>query len=115
MYKSTQCVTIPILLQVHQAEGGNLDDNSTEQLASFNHDEMNTRWRVICQRIRVDTSLDKEKQHNFGRFWSVTKMFLLGTQVKWAIALSENILWIRKGFHLARYFLVNYLISKRWK
>jgi hypothetical protein len=48
MYESTHCATIPILLQVHQAEGGNLDRNSIEQLASFNHDEMTTRWREIC-------------------------------------------------------------------
>ncbi len=62
MYESTHYATIPILLQVHQAEGGNLDHNSTKQLASFNHDEMTTRWREICQRIRIDTSLDKKKQ-----------------------------------------------------
>jgi hypothetical protein len=76
---------------------------------------MNTKWRVICQRIRVDTSLDKEKQHNFGRFWSVIKMFLLGTRVKWVVALSENIMWTRKVFHLARYLLVDYPIGKRRK
>jgi hypothetical protein len=30
MYESTHCATIPMLLQVHQVEGGNLDRNSTE-------------------------------------------------------------------------------------
>jgi hypothetical protein len=62
MYESTHCATIPVLLQVHQAEGGNLDRNSTEQLASSNHDQMSIRWREICQQIKVNTSLDKEKQ-----------------------------------------------------
>jgi hypothetical protein len=42
-------------------------------------------------------------------------MFLLGTRVNWAIALLENILWIRKGFHLARFLLVDYPIGKRQK
>jgi hypothetical protein len=49
MYESTHYATIPILLQVHQVEDGNLEHNSIEQLASSNHDEMNTRWREICQ------------------------------------------------------------------
>jgi hypothetical protein len=61
MYESTHDATIPVLLQVHQIEDGNLDRNSIERLASFGHDEMSTRWREICQRIRVDTNLDKEK------------------------------------------------------
>jgi hypothetical protein len=61
-YESTHYVAILVLLQVHQVEGGNLDINSTEQLASFNHDEMSTRWREICQRIRVDPNLNKKKQ-----------------------------------------------------
>jgi len=55
----THYVEIPILLQVQQAEGGDLDNNSIEQLMSFKNDEMNTRWREICQRIQVDPSLDK--------------------------------------------------------
>jgi hypothetical protein len=62
MYECTHYATIPVLLQVHQVEGGNLDNNSIKQLASSNHDELSTRWREICQRIRVDISLDKEKQ-----------------------------------------------------
>jgi hypothetical protein len=62
MYESTHNATILVLLQVHQAEGGNLDSSYTEQLASSNPDEMSTRWREIYQRIKVDTSLDKEKQ-----------------------------------------------------
>jgi hypothetical protein len=61
MYESTHDAAILVLLQVHQIEGDNLDNNSTKQMASSNHDEMSTRWREICQRIKVDTSLDKEK------------------------------------------------------
>jgi hypothetical protein len=49
MYESTHYAAILMLLQVHQVEGGDLDNKSTEQLASSNHDEMSTRWREICQ------------------------------------------------------------------
>jgi len=64
MYESTHDAAIPLLLQqpsqghnptilallqVLQTKDGNLDCNHTEQLASSNHDEMNTRWREICQ------------------------------------------------------------------
>jgi hypothetical protein len=35
-------------------------------------------------------------------------MFLLGTKVNWVVALLESILWIYKGFHLAKYPLVDY-------
>jgi hypothetical protein len=49
------------------------------------------------------------------KFWSGNKMFLFGTRVNWAVALLGNILWIHKGFHLARYLLVDYPIGKRRK
>jgi hypothetical protein len=82
MYESTHYATIPVLLQVHQAEGGKLDCNSTEQLASSNHDEMNMRWREICQRIKFDTSLDKEKQQYF---WKVLECYqdVFAWRVNW--------------------------------
>jgi hypothetical protein len=72
MYESTHCVKIQVLLQVDQIEGANLDHNSIEQLASSNHDEMSTRWRDICQRIRVDIGLDKEKQQ---QLWKVLECY----------------------------------------
>jgi hypothetical protein len=75
MYESTHNAAILVLLQVHQAEGGNLDSNYTKQLASSNPDEMNTRWREICQRIRVDTSLDKEKQQLYKVLESYQNVF----------------------------------------
>jgi hypothetical protein len=49
LYESTHCLKIPVLLQVDQTKGGNLDGSSTEQLASCSHDEMSTRWQEICQ------------------------------------------------------------------
>jgi hypothetical protein len=42
-------------------------------------------------------------------------MFLIGTRVNWAVAPSENILWICKVFHLAKYLLDDYPIGKKWK
>jgi len=72
MYESTHDTKIPALLQVLQTKGGNLDHSSTEQLASSNHDEMNTRWREICQRIKIDTSLDEEKQQ---QLWNILEWY----------------------------------------
>jgi len=48
MYESPHYVTISMWLQVHQAEDGNFDRNSTKHLTSSNHDEMSIRWREIC-------------------------------------------------------------------
>jgi hypothetical protein len=42
-------------------------------------------------------------------------MFLPGTRVNWAVALLESILWICKGFHLAKYPLVDYPTGREWK
>ncbi len=41
--------SIPALLQTIQTKDGNSDCSPTEQLASSNRDEMDTRWREICQ------------------------------------------------------------------
>jgi hypothetical protein len=63
MYKSTHGVAIPLLLQqpsrrhassiptllqTVQVKDGNSNGSHTEQLASANHDEVDTRWREIC-------------------------------------------------------------------
>jgi hypothetical protein len=40
-------------------------------------------------------------------------MFLFGIRENWVVALSENTMWIRKGFHLARFLLVNNTTGKR--
>jgi len=46
---------------------GNLDCKPHEKLASSSHQEMDNRWREICQRIRIDTELDDEgQQHIWG-------------------------------------------------
>jgi hypothetical protein len=63
--------SIPALLQVLQTKDGNLDCSPTEQLVSSNHDEMDIRWREICQRIRIDISLDEEKQ----QLWKVVERY----------------------------------------
>jgi len=61
MFESTSYAKILILLQVHQVESGGLNNNSTEQLTSFNNDEISTRWKEICQKVWVNPNLDKKK------------------------------------------------------
>ncbi len=52
--------SIPTLLQAVQMKDGDFGRSTTELLRSSSHDEMGTRWREICQRIRIDDSLDEE-------------------------------------------------------
>jgi hypothetical protein len=52
--------SIPVLLQTVQVKDGDPDCKLAEQLASFSHQEMDNRWREICQRIKIDTRLDDE-------------------------------------------------------
>jgi hypothetical protein len=54
--------SISTLLQVVQMKDGDSDRSTTELLGSSTHEEMNTRWKEICQRIRIDNSLDEGGQ-----------------------------------------------------
>ncbi|CAM6063170.1 unnamed protein product [Sphagnum tenellum] len=54
--------SIPTLLQAVQMKDGDYDRNTIELLGSSSHEELDTRWREICQRIRIDNSLDERGQ-----------------------------------------------------
>jgi hypothetical protein len=54
--------SIPTLRQVVQIKDDDSDRSTTTRLGSSNHEETGTRWRKICQRIRIDGNLDKRKQ-----------------------------------------------------
>ncbi len=54
--------SILTLLQAVQMKDGDSSCNTTELLRSSSHDEMGTRWREICQRIRIDSNLDEGGQ-----------------------------------------------------
>jgi len=60
--------SIPVLLQTAQVKDGNFDCKPAEKLASSSHQEMDNRWREICQRIRMDTELDDEGHSRSGEF-----------------------------------------------
>ncbi|CAM6053723.1 unnamed protein product [Sphagnum tenellum] len=51
--------SIPTLLQTVQMKNDDSGCSTTELLGSSSHEEMGTRWREICQRIRIGSSLDK--------------------------------------------------------
>ncbi len=51
---------------------GNSDRSTTEQLGSFSHEEMDTRWREICQRIKIDNNLDEGGQQ---QFWKILERY----------------------------------------
>jgi hypothetical protein len=50
-----------ILLQLQQMNGGLLPNSFREQLPLSDDCKADTRWEDICQKIRIDQSLDKEK------------------------------------------------------
>jgi hypothetical protein len=60
--------SIPTLLQAVQMNDGDFGRSTTELLGSSSHEEMGTRWREICQRIRIDSSLDKGGQQ---QLWKI--------------------------------------------
>jgi len=62
MFESINCEKIAILLQVHEAEDGDFKSNFRKKLTSSYSDEISTRWKEICQKIRVDPNLDEEKK-----------------------------------------------------
>ncbi len=64
--------SMPALLQTIQTRDGNSDGSHTEELASSNHDEMDTRWREICQRIRIDPNLEEERRK---QLWKVLERY----------------------------------------
>jgi hypothetical protein len=50
---------IPMILQTAQVETGKPDRKPNEEFASCSHFESRIRWKEICERIKVDTDLDK--------------------------------------------------------
>jgi len=62
MFESTSYTKILVLLQVHEVESGGLNNNSSEQLASSNNDEISTRWKEICQKVQVNPNLDEKNK-----------------------------------------------------
>ncbi|CAK9250972.1 unnamed protein product [Sphagnum jensenii] len=63
---------IPVLLQTVQVKDGDLDCKSTEKLASSSQQEMDNRWREICQPIRIDAELDDEGQQ---QIWGILERY----------------------------------------
>jgi hypothetical protein len=51
----------PVLLQLQQMNDGLFPNSFREQLPLFDDCKTDTRWEEICQKIRIDQSLDKEK------------------------------------------------------
>ncbi|CAM6063352.1 unnamed protein product [Sphagnum tenellum] len=64
--------SIPALLQIVQMKNGNFDCSTIEQLGSSSHEEMDTRWREIYQRIRIDNNLDEGGQQEL---WKILEHY----------------------------------------
>ncbi len=64
--------SIPTLLQAVQIKDDDSDRSTTELLGSSSHEEMGTRWREICQQIRIDSSLDEGRQQ---QLWKILERY----------------------------------------
>jgi hypothetical protein len=61
IFESTSSVEGHVLLQVHQTNNSGSHNNCNEQLTLSDNHDVSTRWKEICQKIRVDNNLDGEK------------------------------------------------------
>jgi hypothetical protein len=55
------CAEVLVLLQVQQMDSSLFPNSFKEQLLFSDDRKANSRWEEICQKIRVDQSLDEEK------------------------------------------------------
>jgi predicted aspartyl protease len=58
---SATCTEVPVLLQVQQMDMADSHNSFKEQLELSNNRKASPRWGEICQKIRIDQNLDKEK------------------------------------------------------
>jgi hypothetical protein len=59
IFESKNCEGIPVLLQVHEPKDGDFNNFDKKSTLS-NNDEINTRWKEICQKIQVDPNWDEQ-------------------------------------------------------
>jgi len=64
--------SIPTLRQVMQIKNDDSDHSTANRLGLSSHEEMGTRWSEICQRIRIDSSLDEGEQQ---QLWKVLEQY----------------------------------------
>jgi hypothetical protein len=48
MFESSNCEEILVLLQIHETEGGDVHNNSSNKLTRSDSNEVRTRWKEIC-------------------------------------------------------------------
>jgi hypothetical protein len=87
MHESTQNVPVPLLLQQHcpqhdstismilqtiQVKGGDSDCEPSEKFMSPSCHESGTRWKEICERIRIDADLSEIGQQ---QLWGILERY----------------------------------------
>ncbi len=61
-----------MILQTAQVETGKPDRKPNEEFASCSHFESGIKWKEICERIKVDTNLDKHGQQ---QLWVILEKY----------------------------------------
>jgi hypothetical protein len=60
--EAARCAKVHALLQVNQVGKSDAYFNHKEQLALSDDQKMNTRWKEISQKIRIDHNLEEKKK-----------------------------------------------------
>ncbi len=69
---STNTASVPTLQQVIPTRNDESECTTTAQLGSSVHEERDTRWSEICQRIKVDHNLDEGRQQ---QLWGMLERY----------------------------------------
>ncbi|CAM6058088.1 unnamed protein product [Sphagnum tenellum] len=71
-HRSTDIVAVPTLQQVLPTKNDESECATTARFGTSVHEERDTRWSEICQRIKVDRSLDEGRQQ---QLWGVLERY----------------------------------------
>jgi hypothetical protein len=64
--------TIPMILQTIQVKGGDSDCEPSEKFMSPSRHELGTRWKEICEQIRIDADLGEIGQQ---QLWGILERY----------------------------------------
>jgi hypothetical protein len=48
MFESSNCEKIILLLQIHETKGGDVHNNSSNKLTTYDNNEVSIKWKETC-------------------------------------------------------------------
>jgi hypothetical protein len=71
-HRTLKTALVPTLLQVGMVGSGESEQSDATRLQPSNHKDGDVRWNEISQRIKIDSSLEKERQQ---QFWAILEQY----------------------------------------